>query len=90
MTNQEEAIKNLKLQQEIEQKENENKILSFQNASEKKNNEINLLKKDQELQESKLTRQKSIKNIILYSFSYFIDPDHRSTGYILSKTAGSK
>ncbi|PKV49901.1 signal transduction histidine kinase [Aquimarina sp. MAR_2010_214] len=72
--NQEEAIKNLKLQQEIEKKETQNKILSFQNASEKKLNEIRLLKKDQEIQESKLARQKSIKNSILYSFLVLLIP----------------
>ena len=36
LKNQEEAIINLKLQQEIEKRDNENKILSFQNTSEKK------------------------------------------------------
>lgn len=74
LKNQEEAIKNLKLQQEIEKKETHNKILSFQNASEKKLNEIALLKKDQEIQESKLARQKSIKNSILYSFLILLIP----------------
>ncbi|WP_074408248.1 tetratricopeptide repeat-containing sensor histidine kinase [Aquimarina megaterium] len=74
LKNQEEAIKNLRLQQEIEKKETHNKILSFQNASEKKLNEITLLKKDQEIQESKLARQKSIKNSILYSFLILLIP----------------
>ncbi len=74
LKNQSEAIKNLRLQQEVEKKENENKILSFQNASEKKLNEIRLLKKDQEIQESKLIRQKSIKNTILYSFLILLIP----------------
>ncbi|WP_164914185.1 tetratricopeptide repeat-containing sensor histidine kinase [Aquimarina sediminis] len=74
LKNQEEAIKNLKLQQEVEKKENEYRILSFQNASEKKINEIALLKKDQEIQESKLARQKSIKNTILYSFLILLIP----------------
>lgn len=74
LKNQEEAILNLKLQQEIEKRDNENKILSFQNTSEKKRNEIILLKKDQEIQESKLARQKSIKNIILFSFLILLIP----------------
>lgn len=74
LKNQEEAIKNLRLQQEIEKKDTQNKILSFQNASEKKLNEITLLKKDQEIQESKLARQKSIKNSILYSFLILLIP----------------
>ncbi len=74
LSNKEEAIKNLKLQQEVVQKENENKILAFQNASEKRRNEIIVLKKDQELQEEKLTRQKSIKNSILYSALIILIP----------------
>ncbi len=74
LKNQNEAIKNLKLKQEVEKKENEYKILSFQNASEKKLNEITLLKKDQEIQETKLIRQKSIKNTILYSFLILLIP----------------
>ncbi|TSE05106.1 tetratricopeptide repeat-containing sensor histidine kinase [Aquimarina algiphila] len=74
LKNQDEAIKNLKLQQEVQKKENENKILSFQNASEKKLNEITLLKKDQEIQETKLIRQKGIKNTILYSFLILLVP----------------
>ncbi|WP_062053227.1 tetratricopeptide repeat-containing sensor histidine kinase [Aquimarina longa] len=72
--NQEEAIKNLTLQQEVEKKEAENKILSFQNTSEKRVAEITLLKKDQELQEAKLIREKSTKNIILYSFLILLVP----------------
>ncbi|WP_051477662.1 tetratricopeptide repeat-containing sensor histidine kinase [Aquimarina pacifica] len=74
LKNKEEAIKNLKLQQEVIQKENENKILAFQNSSEKRRNEIVVLKKDQELQEAKLIRQKSIKNIILYSSIIILIP----------------
>ena len=67
LKNQKEAIKNLKLKQQIAAKENENKILTFQNASEKKQNEITLLQKDKELQNAKLTKEKSTRNIILYS-----------------------
>lgn len=74
LKNQEEAITNLRLLQEVQKKENENKILSFQNASEKRLSEITLLKKDQEIQEAKLERQKSIKNNILYSFLILLIP----------------
>lgn len=74
LKNQEEAITNLRLLQEVQKKENENKILSFQNASEKRLSEIALLKKDQEIQETKLERQKSIKNNILYSFLILLIP----------------
>ncbi len=74
LSNQKEAFKNLKLQQEVKEIENRNQILAIQNASEKKANEINLLKKDQELQEASLIRQKSIKNIILYSFLIILIP----------------
>ena len=74
LSNQKEAIKNLRLQQEVKETENRNRILAFQNASEKRVNEINLLKKDQELQEVNLARQKSIKNIILYSFLVILIP----------------
>ncbi len=74
LKNQKEAIQNLELKQKIEEKENENKILSFQNASEKKLNEIALLKKNQEIQEAKLVKEKSVKNIILYSFLILLVP----------------
>lgn len=74
LKNQTEIIKNLELKQEIERKENENKILSFQRASEKKLNEIALLKKDQEIKNAKIAREKTIKNIILYSFLIFLVP----------------
>ncbi|CAM1363987.1 Signal transduction histidine kinase [Tenacibaculum xiamenense] len=72
--NQNEAMKNLRLKQEIEEKINENKILSLRNASEKKLNEIAILKKNQEIQEAELVREKSIKNIILYSFLIILIP----------------
>jgi len=74
LKNQTEVIKNLELKQEIEKKENENKILSFQRASEKKRNEIALLKKDQEIKEARIVKEKSIKNIILYSFLILLVP----------------
>ncbi len=74
LKNQKEAIQNLELKQKIEETENENKILSFKNASEKKQNEIVLLKKNQEIQEAKLVKEKSVKNIILYFFLILLVP----------------
>ena len=81
LSNQKEAIINLKLQQEIEkkeseivQKENQNKILEFKRESEKRSSEISLLKKDQELKQASIARQKSIKNTILYSFLIILLP----------------
>lgn len=74
LKNQNEAIKNLELKQEVEKKENINKTLSLQNASEKKQNVIALLKKDQEIQETKLIREKSMRNTILYSFLILLIP----------------
>ncbi len=72
--NQEEAFKNLSLQKQIIEKQNENKILSLNSASEKRKTEIVLLKKDQEVQQANLERQKSIKNIILISFVILLIP----------------
>ena len=74
LENKNEALDNLKLRQEVETKENENRILSFENASEKKLVEIILLKKDQEIQEAKLIKEKSNKFIILYSFLILLIP----------------
>ena len=50
------------------------KFYLFRILQKKKRNEITLLKKDQEIQESKLARQKSIKNIILFSFLILLIP----------------
>ncbi|MBU2949600.1 tetratricopeptide repeat protein [Tamlana agarivorans] len=72
--NKNEALNNLKLRQEVENKENENKLLSFQNASEKKLTEIILLKKDQEIQQTKLEKEKSAKKIMLYFFLVLLVP----------------
>ncbi|MEW7289073.1 tetratricopeptide repeat-containing sensor histidine kinase [Aquimarina sp. 2304DJ70-9] len=88
LANQEKAFRNLKFEQEIEKKEgeirkkeSENKILSFKNTTEKTQTENILLKKDRELKqaelkinEAKLTREKSIKNTILYSFLIILIP----------------
>ncbi len=74
LKNQNEAIKNIELKQEVKEKNNENKVLSFQIASEKKLNEIAVLKKTQEIQGTKLIREKSTKNTILYSFLILLIP----------------
>jgi signal transduction histidine kinase len=74
LSRQKDAIANLKLQQKIKEAETKNQRLIFQNDSEKRINEIKLLKKDQELQEANLTREKSIKNTILYSFLILLLP----------------
>ncbi len=88
LANREEAISNLKLKQEIEnkenellRKENENKLLSFQNTTEKALKDNIILKKNQELKDAQLkiqqdetNRQKTFKNIILYSFLILLIP----------------
>ncbi|MDO5986983.1 histidine kinase [Flavivirga amylovorans] len=81
LANQKETIQNLELQREIEKKENENELLSIQNTTEKAINENSLLRKNQEIKEAQFLvqqaeakRQRSIKNIILYSFLVFLIP----------------
>lgn len=74
LKNQKEVLENLKLKQKIEEKENENKILAFENTAEKKRNEIIVLKKDKDFQNIELEKEKSIRNIILYSFLIFLIP----------------
>ncbi len=74
LVNQQESIKNLNLKQEIERKKIRNRVLAFQNAAEKKSSEINFLKKEQELQEVKAARQKSITNTITYSLLVILIP----------------
>ncbi|GAA4276723.1 tetratricopeptide repeat-containing sensor histidine kinase [Aquimarina mytili] len=73
--------KNRKLELEIEKKENENQILSLQCSAEQIEVENVLLKKDQEIKqadlkikEANLARQKTIRNIILYSFLVILIP----------------
>ncbi|MDH7444928.1 tetratricopeptide repeat-containing sensor histidine kinase [Aquimarina sp. 2201CG14-23] len=88
LANREEAIRNLKLKQEIEhkeneieKKENENKMLSFQNTTDKTLKDNIILKKNQELkileikrQQEETSRQKTFKYIILYSFLILLIP----------------
>ena len=79
--NQKEAIENLKLKQEIENIQNEidridntNKLLEAENSKERKNSEIAMLKKEQELQEARAERQSSINTILIYSFLILLIP----------------
>ncbi|MDY8138525.1 tetratricopeptide repeat protein [Aquimarina sp. 2201CG5-10] len=74
LINQEEAIKNLMLQQEVEKKETESALLEIKSAKERMQKENIILKKDDEIQQAKLSRQKSIKNTILYSFLILLIP----------------
>ncbi len=74
LRNQEESIKNLVLQQEIEKKENENNLLEIKNTTEKIQSENIILKKDGEILHAETMRQKSIKNIMLYSFLILLIP----------------
>ncbi len=88
LANREEAISNLKLKQEIEHKENEilrkenkNKLLTFQNTTEKALKDNIILKKNQEIKDAQLAiqqaetvRQKGFKNFILYSFLILLIP----------------
>ncbi|WP_067145353.1 tetratricopeptide repeat-containing sensor histidine kinase [Pseudotamlana agarivorans] len=68
LKHQEEAIKNLRLKQQIKQQENENMLLEITNTKERIQNENIILKKDSELQQAEANRQKTIRNIIIYSF----------------------
>ncbi len=81
LKNQKEAFKNLTLQQEITRKENENKLLSFQNTTDKTLKDNIILKKNQELknaqliiQQAETERQKSFKYIILIAFFILLIP----------------
>lgn len=74
LENQEEALAFLNLQKEINQKENENKILNLKNISQKKASEIISLKKDQLLKLAEINWQKATKKITLYSFLAVLIP----------------
>lgn len=74
LANQEEAIKNMLLQEEISNKNNENTILSFQNSSNKKRNEISLLKKDQQLKALEINQQKKTKLFTIIAFLVLLLP----------------
>lgn len=74
LENQFEAIKNMRLQEEITNKENENTILFFQNSSEKKLNEISLLKKDQQLKALEINQQKKTRLFTIIAFLILLIP----------------
>lgn len=74
LANQEEALKNMLLQEEISKKKNENTILAFQNSSNKKRNEISLLKKDQQLKALEIDQQKKMRFFIIAGFLVFLVP----------------
>ncbi|WP_378172149.1 histidine kinase [Aquimarina sp. SS2-1] len=76
-----EALENIRLQTKITEQENQNRILSLLNESEKqknesakRKNEITILKKDQKIQELEINRQKSAKQIILIAFLIILIP----------------
>lgn len=74
LANQEEAIKNILLQDEISKKNNENTILAFQNSSNKKRNEISLLKKEQQLKTLEINQQKKTKLFTIIAFLILLLP----------------
>ncbi|KFF02225.1 tetratricopeptide repeat-containing sensor histidine kinase [Flavobacterium reichenbachii] len=74
LDNQEEAIKNMLLQEEISKKNSENAILAFQNSSNKKRNEISLLKKDQQFKDLEINQQKKTKMYTIIGFLILLIP----------------
>lgn len=72
--NQEEIIKNIILHDEILKKSNENTILAFHNSSNKKRNEISLLKKEQQLKTLEIDQQKKIRFFTIIGFLIFLLP----------------
>ncbi|MFB9079221.1 tetratricopeptide repeat protein [Flavobacterium procerum] len=74
LANQEEALENMLLQEQISKKNNENTILAFQNASNKKRNEISLLKKDQQLKTLEINQQKKTKLFTIVGFLVLLVP----------------
>lgn len=72
--NKEEALAFLNLQKEINQKENENKILNLNNISQKKASEIVSLKKDQLLKTAEIKWEKETKKITLIAFVILLAP----------------
>ncbi|MBO9586652.1 MAG: sensor histidine kinase [Flavobacterium sp.] len=74
LASQEEAIKNMILKDEISKKNNENTILAYQNSSNKKRNEISLLKKDQQLKDLEINQQKNLKSFTINAFFILLIP----------------
>lgn len=74
LENQNEAIRNMRLQEEISNKINENKILFFRGSSEKKRSEISLLKKDQQLKALEIDQQKKTRWFTIVAFLVLLIP----------------
>ena len=74
LASQEDAIKNIILKEEIFKKNNENTLLAYQNSSNKKRNEIALLKKNQQLKNLEINQQKKIKLLIISAFLILLIP----------------
>ncbi|PJJ08615.1 tetratricopeptide repeat protein [Flavobacterium sp. 1] len=74
LKNNEETLAYLNLQKEINQKKNENKILSLHNISQKKASEITSLKKDQLLKTAEINSEKQTKKITFISFTALLIP----------------
>jgi len=74
LKNQEKAIENLNLQKTIEKKQNENELLKLKEITQNKVNQINLLKKDKQLKESEILREKQVRKIIIIGFLVLLIP----------------
>ncbi|WP_253251863.1 sensor histidine kinase [Flavobacterium sp. ACN2] len=74
LASQEDAIKNIILKEEIFKKNNENTLLAYQNSSNKKRNEIALLKKNQQLKNLEINQQKNLKLLIISAFLILLIP----------------
>ncbi|WDF64479.1 tetratricopeptide repeat-containing sensor histidine kinase [Flavobacterium sp. KACC 22763] len=74
LLSQEDAIKNMILQDEISKKNNENTILAYQNSSNKKRNEISLLKKEQQLKTLEINQEKKIRMFTIVALLIFLIP----------------
>jgi signal transduction histidine kinase len=74
LASQEDAIKNIILKEEIFKKNNENTLLAYQNSSNKKRNEIALLKKNQQLKNLEINQQKNFKLLIISAFLILLIP----------------
>ncbi|NHN26645.1 tetratricopeptide repeat protein [Flavobacterium jejuense] len=74
LKNQEKTIENLNLQKAIEKKQNENELLKLKEITQKKVTQINLLKKDKQIKESEILREKQVRNIVIIGFLVLLIP----------------
>lgn len=74
LASQQDAIKNMLLQEEISKKDTENTILLYQNSSNQKRHQISLLQKDQQLKNIELRQQKKIKLFTISAFLILLIP----------------